>query len=58
MVDYIHGEKNMLYCERCDEPVEEIVIVTVTDNGTVEEWEVCPDCVEIGDGLTVADECI
>lgn len=48
----------MLYCERCDEPVEEIVIVTVTDNGTVEEWEVCPDCVEIGDGLTVADECI
>lgn len=48
---------NMCKCERCgDEMVELLTVVIITDDGESENIEVCPDCVEIGDGLTVADE--
>jgi len=39
----------MCYCDRCDEPVEVVVTVIVTDNGVSEEFEVCPECVESTD---------
>lgn len=44
-------------CERCgDELAELLTVVIITDDGEAEDIEVCPDCVEIGDGLTLADE--